>query len=482
MKILIATSEAVPYAKTGGLADVAGALVKEYRGMNKEAYIILPLYRSIKKRAASLQYSGLTIKVPVGERTIEARLFHDKSSAYFLECDEFFDREELYGTPRGDYADNASRFIFFSRGVLEACKRLSFQPDVIHCNDWQTGLIPLYLKTLYKLDPFFRETASLLTIHNLGYQGLFPATEMPLTGLGREIFNPEGIEFYGKMNFLKAGIISADVLTTVSNTYAKEVLQKEFAFGLEGVLKMRENDLFGVINGIDYDEWDPSRDMLIPEKFSSNDLRGRAGCKNRLIKEVLLDKVDRPLIGLVGRLSTQKGLDLVLQSLEELVSLGINLIFLGKGDESFQTAFSDAARKYKGRVSVTIGFDDSLAHKIYAGSDFFLIPSKYEPCGLGQLISMRYGSIPIGSKTGGIADTIEDYNPLASKGTGFLFFDFTPSAMLDAIKRALCLYTDNSKMNKVVRAAMKMDFSWKKSAGRYIQLYEYAIKKKKKKV
>src|SRR4030067_732919 len=214
MKILIATSEAVPYAKTGGLADVAGALVKE----------------------------------------------------------------KLSGTPRGDYADNASRFIFFSRGVLEACKRLSFQPDVIHCNDWQTGLIPLYLKTLYKLDPFFRETASLLTIHNLGYQGLFPAPEMPLTGLGREIFNPEGIEFYGKMNFLKAGIISADVLTTVSNTYAKEVLQKEFAFGLEGVLTMRENDLFGVTKGIDYDEVDRCRDTLIPEKFSSNDLRGRAGC------------------------------------------------------------------------------------------------------------------------------------------------------------------------------------------------------------
>ena len=482
MKILIAASEAVPYAKTGGLADVAGALLKEYRGMNKEAYIILPLYRSIKKRAASLQYSGLTIKVPVGERTIEARLFHGKPSAYFLECDEFFDREELYGTPRGDFADNASRFTFFSRGVLETCKRLKFQPDVIHCNDWQTGLVPLYLKTLYKIDPFFKGTASLLTIHNLGYQGLFPAAEMPLTGLGRELFNPEGIEFYGKMNFLKAGLISADVLTTVSNTYAKEILQKEFAFGLEGVLKLRENDLFGVINGIDYDEWDPSRDMLIPEKFSSGVLHGKAGCKKRLIKEALLDKVDRPLIGLVGRLSTQKGLDLVLQSLEELLSLGVNLILLGKGDELFQIGLSEAARKYKGRVSVTIGFDESLAHKIYAGSDFFLIPSKYEPCGLGQLISMRYGSIPIGRKTGGLADTIEDYNPLASKGTGFLFSDFTPSAMQDAIKRALCLYTDNSKMNKVVRDAMKMDFSWKKSAGRYIQLYEYAIKKKKKKV
>jgi len=268
----------------------------------------------------------------------------------------------------------------------------------------------------------------------------------------------------------------------VSNTYAKEILLKEFAFGLEGVLKTREDNLFGVINGIDYDEWDPSRDMLIPEKFSSGDLHGKAGCKKRLIKEALLDKVDRPLIGLVGRLSTQKGLDLVLQSLEELLSLGVNLILLGKGDELFQVGLSEATRKYKGRVSVTIGFDESLAHKIYAGSDFFLIPSRYEPCGLGQLISMRYGSIPIGRKTGGIADTIKDYNPLASKGTGFLFSDFTPSAMQDAIKRALCLYTDGSKMKKVVINAMKMDFSWKRSAERYIQLYDYAIKKKKGKV
>ncbi len=478
MKILIATPEAVPYAKTGGLADVTGTLLKEYKGMNKEAYIILPLYKRIKEGNVTLTDMGLKIKVPVGEREIEGRLFRDRSSAYFIECDEFFDREELYGTPQGDYSDNASRFIFFSRGVLETCKALNFRPDVIHCHDWQTGLIPLYLKTTY-FDTFFKDTASLLTIHNLGYQGLFSSSEMPLTGLGWELFSPEGIEFYGVINFLKAGLISADVLTTVSNTYAKEILQKEFGFGLEGVLQTREKDLYGVINGIDYHEWDPSRDEFIPKKFSTDDLRSRVECKRRLVKGVFLDNVDRPLIGIVGRLSAQKGFDLVLQSLEELVSLGVNLVLLGKGDESFQIGFSEAARKYKGRVSVTIGFEEPLAHKIYAGSDFFLIPSKYEPCGLGQLISMRYGCIPIGRKTGGIADTVQDYNPLASKGTGFLFFDFTPSAMQDAIKRALCLYTDGDKMQKVIRDAMKKDFSWKKSAERYIELYDYAVKKKK---
>jgi len=478
MKILIATPEAVPYAKTGGLADVTGTLLKEYKGMNKEAYIILPLYKRIKEGNVTLTDMGLKIKVPVGEREIEGRLFRDRSSVYFIECDEFFDREELYGTPQGDYSDNASRFIFFSRGVLETCKALNFRPDVIHCHDWQTGLIPLYLKTTY-FDTFFKDTASLLTIHNLGYQGLFSSSEMPLTGLGWELFSPEGIEFYGVINFLKAGLISADVLTTVSNTYAKEILQKEFGFGLEGVLQTREKDLYGVINGIDYHEWDPSRDEFIPKKFGTDDLRSRVECKRRLVKGVFLDNVDRPLIGIVGRLSAQKGFDLVLQSLEELVSLGGNLVLLGKGDESFQIGFSEAARKYKGRVSVTIGFEEPLAHKIYAGSDFFLIPSKYEPCGLGQLISMRYGCIPIGRKTGGIADTVQDYNPLASKGTGFLFFDFTPSAMQDAIKRAFCLYTDGDKMQKVIRDAMKKDFSWEKSAERYIELYDYAVKKKK---
>jgi starch synthase len=478
MKILIATPEAVPYAKTGGLADVTGTLLKEYKGMNKEACLILPLYKRIREGNVTLTDTGLKIKVPVGERKIEGRLFRDRSSVYFIECDEFFDREELYGTPQGDYSDNASRFIFFSRGVLETCKALNFRPDVIHCHDWQTGLIPLYLKTTY-FDTFFKGTASLLTIHNLGYQGLFSSYEMPLTGLGWELFRPEGIEFYGAINFLKAGLISADVLTTVSNTYAKEILQKEFGFGLEGVLQTRVKDLYGVINGIDYHEWDPSRDEFIPRKFGTDDLRARVECKRSLVKEVLLDNADRPLIGIVGRLSAQKGFDLVLQSLEEFISLGVNLVLLGKGDALFQDGFLRAARKYKRRVSVTIGFEEPLAHRIYAGSDFFLIPSKYEPCGLGQLISMRYGCIPVGRKTGGIADTVQDYNPLASKGTGFLFLDFTPSAMQDAIKRALCLYTDRDKMQKVIRDAMKKDFSWKRSAERYIELYDYAVKKKK---
>jgi starch synthase len=482
MKILIASPEAVPYVKTGGLADVVGALLKEYRVMKKDAYIILPLYKRIKKIKPHPVDTRLEIKVPVGNKIIKGRIFKDKYSAYFIGCDKFYNREELYGTPGGDYIDNASRFVFFSRGIIETCKVLKFQPDVIHCNDWQTGLVPLYLKTLYKNNKFFKKTASILTMHNIGYQGLFPSTEMPLTGFGWELFNPEGIEFYGNVNFLKAGIISADILNTVSNNYSKEILNKDFGFGLDGVLRNRVKDLFGVVNGIDYEEWDPSRDKFIPANFSYNDISGKAFCKKELMRSMFgssdsLNAERIPLIGMVGRLTTQKGLDLVIQSIDGLLSIGVKLVILGKGEEIFQRSLFEIAKKYSGKVYVNIGFEEPLAHRIYAGSDFFLMPSRYEPCGLGQLIALRYGCIPIARRTGGLMDTVKDYEHLSSKGTGFLFSDYTPSAMQDAVKRALCVYTDKDKMQKMVIDGMKMDFSWKKSAERYIELYEAAIKK-----
>ncbi|MDH5768912.1 MAG: glycogen synthase, partial [Nitrospirota bacterium] len=284
--------------------------------------------------------------------------------------------------------------------------------------------------------------------------------------------------------FLKAGIISADVLNTVSTTYAKEILNKEFGFGLEGLLRKREKDLYGVMNGIDYEEWDPSKDTCIPEQYTHKDISGKALCKKKLIKTLfgIPDKqvIERiPIIGMVGRLAVQKGLDLVLKAIDELLSLGVKLVILGKGDETFHTGFSKIAKKYKGKISVTIGFEESLAHLIYAGSDFFLMPSKYEPCGLGQLIAMRYGSIPIARKTGGLADAIQDYDSLKSKGTGFLFSDYTPSAMLDAVKRSLCVYTEKERMQKMIRDTMKIDFSWNRSAKKYLELYNCAIKKRK---
>ena len=281
MKILIASPEAVPYVKTGGLADVAGALCKEFRRMKQDVRIILPLFKRIKDGQFPIKDTGVTIKVPVGDRVIAGRIFSDQTS-YFIGCDEFFDRHDLYGTPEGDYSDNASRFVFFSRGILETCKVMNFKPDIIHCNDWQTGLVPLYLKTLYKADTFFRNTATMLTIHNIGYQGHFPASEMPITNLGWDLFNPDGIEFYGKINFLKAGIIAADILTTVSSAYSREILTREFSFGLDGVLRTREKSLYGVINGIDYEEWDPSRDTFLPGHYDHNDFAGKGVCKREI--------------------------------------------------------------------------------------------------------------------------------------------------------------------------------------------------------
>ncbi|MBI4685268.1 MAG: glycogen synthase GlgA [Nitrospirae bacterium] len=478
MKILIATPEAVPFAKTGGLADVTGALQKEYRKMGHDAYLILPLYRRIKENF-KLENTGIKISGTFGDRRLRGRILSDGFSAYFIECNELFDREELYGTSQGDYSDNALRFIFFSKGVIGACRGLKFRPDIIHCNDWQTAMVPLYLKTLYKSDKSFSRTASVITIHNLGYQGLFNASEMRLTGLDWGLFNPEGIEFYGKMNFLKAGLLSADMITTVSDSYAKEILSREYGFGLDGVLSKRASDIFGIINSIDYKEWNPLSDAFIPKNYSSKKLNGKKMCKLQLMKECSITLGENtPIVSMVGRLSSQKGLDLVLESLEKILSTGAAMIILGKGDENFQIRLSKAAKKYRGRLYVNIGFEDSLAHRIYAGSDIFLMPSRYEPCGLGQLIAMRYGTIPVVKRIGGLADTVSDYEPLTGEGTGFLFSDYTQSALLCALKSALCVYVNKTRWQRLALNAMNLRFSWRASAKKYIELYRYAIKKK----
>ena len=485
MKILIATPEAVPFAKTGGLADVTGSLLKEYTAMKQQACLIMPLYKKIKENFR-LKNTGLKIKVPVGSRNLTGRIFSDassqadKPSAYFIDCEEFFNRDELYGTPQGDYPDNSSRFIFFSRGILEACKALEFKPDIIHCNDWQTGLVPLYLKTIYRTDKFFSGTVSVITVHNLGYQGVFPSSEMQLTGLDSRLFNPEGIEFYGKVNFLKAGLIAADSITTVSNTYAREILSSEYGFGLDGVLRKRASVLSGIINGIDYKEWDPQSDSFIPFKFSDKAVAGKKKCKQQLLKDCAIKSdAGKPLIGMVGRLSSQKGLDIVLEAIGDIISAGASLVVLGKGDEIFHKKLYEAAEAYKGRVYVKTGFEDSLAHRIYAGSDIFLMPSRYEPCGLGQLIAMRYGTIPVARKTGGLADTIIDYEPMKGNGTGFLFSDYTSGALYSCLKMAFCVYADNKRWQKLTINAMKMDFSWGNSAQKYVELYDRVIKLKR---
>jgi starch synthase len=480
LRILIACSEAVPYAKTGGLADVTGALLREFRSAKQDASLILPLY-SVVRQQFRLVRTGHSVRVPLGNFEVEGVIWAAGSGkrpdAYFIECDAFFGRPELYGTGEGDYTDNALRFIFFSRAVLEACRALDIEPDVIHCNDWQTGMIPVYLKTIYGKDRHFKKTVSLLTVHNLGYQGVFEAGTMSYTGLGAEFFVPEKLEFFGRLNFLKAGLLYADVLNTVSPTYAKEILTPEQGFGLDGILRARKDDLSGIINGIDPAEWDPSDDPLLPSGYSRGKLGGKRECKVSFCREARIRDRNAPLLGMVSRLSSQKGVDLLLRAFDELIAMGANIALLGKGDEAYHEVLQRKAAKHRGRVQVTIGFEESLAHRLYAAADFFLMPSQYEPCGIGQLIAMRYGTIPVARKTGGLADTIEDYDHLRGTGSGILFQDFTPSALRDGIKRGLCISRDPKSMGRIIRSSMEKKFFWRDSSRDYLVLYRMASKK-----
>ncbi len=476
MRILVAAPEAVPYVKTGGLGDVTGALVKEFRRRNVHASLVLPLYKTIKDDLSPVP-TGKTFRLPAGDGFLEAAVWVSEKSAvphaYFIECDELYGRPELYGLPGSDYPDNALRFAFFSRAVLEACLVMDVRPDVIHCNDWQTGMLPLYLKGLYRKR--FARTATLYTIHNLGYQGIFAEQDMKYAGVGKDYFTPEGIEFYGRINFMKAGLNYSDLITTVSETYSREILEKESGFGLEGVLGRRKEDLFGVINGIDYDIWDPAKDEMIPRKYFPDDLAGKADCRRALLRETGIRNAKRPLFGVVSRFSGQKGIDLILESANDLVRLGVNVAVLGRGDEHYQDLLADMAARHRGRIFVRAGFEERLARLIYSGCDFFLMPSRYEPCGLGQLIALRYGAVPVVRKTGGLADTVRDYDHLSSRGTGFVFEDYNRAAMKDAVKRAVCVFADKRKLSGLAKDAMLEDFSWTGPAERYLGLYEKAV-------
>lgn len=468
MKVLIATSEAVPFAKTGGLADVTGTLLNELRSAGVDARLMLPLYRGIKSKF-KLDYTGTVIKVPLGRQVQEARVYSHEGTAYFIEHEDFFDRPELYGTKNGDYPDNARRFVFFSKGVLEACSSMDLVPDIVHSNDWETGLIPLYVKTLYRRD--FRKTATVFTIHNLGYQGIFPPTAITLTGLSSDWFTPSGIEFYDQVNLLKAGIVSADAVTTVSQNYASEILTKEFGAGLEGVLADRSKDLYGILNGLDYEAWDPSSDAAIPARYSIDSFRGKKQCRSSLVRQCSFKNPRAPVAGMVGRLSSQKGVDLFLEAAGEIFASGVNVAILGKGDGDVHRDLRAAEKKYKGRLYLNIGFDDDLARRIYAGSDIILMPSHYEPCGLTQMIAMRYGAVPLARSTGGLADTIEDYRHLSGTGTGFLFSGRWPSAFAECVKRAVCVFSDRDRWSELQRRCMKQRFYWKTSARKYVRLY-----------
>ncbi len=453
LKVLLASSEVAPFSKTGGLADVAGSLPLALHKLGVDIRIVTPRYKSVKVFGN------------------EARLNNDVP-VYFIEHEGYFMRDNLYGDKSGDYRDNLERFAFFSRGALEFLKDLDFKPDIIHCNDWQTALICVYLKTIFKDDPFYRGIKTIFTVHNIGYQGLFPKEHFPRTGLPPDLFTIDGLEFYDKVNILKGGLIFSDAITTVSPTYAKEIQTREFGYGLDGVLTQRKDSLFGIVNGIDYNEWNPSKDKELQFHFSAAKIEGKYNNKKMLQMEGgLKENEDAPLIGIISRLADQKGLDIISRIIEPLLKTEAQLILLGTGEEKYHILFEGMKMKYSEKASIHLKFDAILAKVIYAGSDMFLMPSRYEPCGLGQLISLRYGTIPIVRKTGGLADTIAEYNPKTEQGNGFVFEKYDAKELLRAIGRALDLYKNKNAWRKLVLNAMKCDFSWEGSAKKYIELY-----------
>jgi starch synthase len=480
MKILFAASEAAPFAKTGGLADVAGSLPPALAALGNDVRLVMPRYRCVDADRFGLKRVA-SFSVPLGSWQERCDVLQgslgNKITVYFVNKDIYFDRPELYQTRLGDFRDNAERFTFFSRAVLELCRSLDFAPDIVHCNDWQTGLVPFFLKTFYHGSAPFERTKSVFTVHNLGYQGTFWHWDMRLLGAGWEHFTPEGLEFWGKISFLKAGLVYSDIITTVSKTYSREIQTPEYGHGLEGVLAKRTSDLFGIVNGIDYDEWDPAKDGTIAQKYSVARPAGKAACKADLLKKTGLRENGGPLAGMVSRLVDQKGLDILTEALQDMMSLGLQFVVLGTGEEKYHRLLTKEADRYPDRMRVLFKYDDQLAKRIYAGADLFLMPSRYEPCGLGQLIALRYGAVPVVRKTGGLTDTVQDYNPRTGKGTGFVFKDYSAPAFVECLERALGVYKDSKKWKQLARCCMVQDFSWEHSAKEYEKVYKKAMKK-----
>jgi starch synthase len=456
MRVLFVASEAVPHAKTGGLADVVGALPQYLNDLGIQTTTLMPKYKGI---SAPIE-KKITVRMNDSYNVGVCR----QGDFLFVDYPDFFEREGLYGNSKGDYVDNCERFTLFCMTALQLVQDEGY--DVVHCHDWQSGLLPLYVKRA-RLG-----AKSIFTIHNLGYQGRFPKSRLPMLGLDKSYLTPEGLEFYDDISFLKAGIVYADMVTTVSESYAQEIQTPQLGFGLEGVLRMRADDLHGIINGIDYAQWNPESDDLLYANYS--DFHGKQKNKARLCEDNRLD-AGRPLIGMVSRIAGQKGFDILVCAMDEIITLGFNMIILGFGEESYHKKLQKLADIYDGRLSVNIKFDNRLAHRIYAGCDFFLMPSLYEPCGLGQLISLRYGTVPIVRKTGGLADTVFEFNRADVSGNGFLLAEHTGQAIVGAVERAARVFRDTEIFRELSENCMRYNYSWSESAKKYQKLYHAVI-------
>jgi starch synthase len=475
MHIVFAASECVPFSKTGGLADVVGALPKALAAAGHQVSVYLPRYRQTK--LADPQTVVRSITIPFDDHYRFCSIISGGNQGgvryYFVEYPAYFDREAIYGTPAGDYPDNAERFALFSRAVLEATKVLGV-PHIFHCHDWQAALIPVLLHTQYAPDPAFRDVSTVLTIHNMGYQGLFSPDTLPLLTLPWDLFTISKMEFFGQVNFLKGALIYADFVTTVSRKYAQEIQTTEFGFGLDGVLHDRSSTVAGILNGVDYDEWSPQADTYTIAKYSPEDLAGKIECKQDLLNTFGMTKADPklPVIGIVSRFASQKGFDLIAQIVDRLVREDLLMIGIGSGDKKYEEMFLRLNKQFPQKIAIKIAYDNPLAHKIEAGSDMFLMPSQYEPCGLNQIYSLKYGTVPIVRATGGLDDTIESWDARTGKGTGFKFQEFSGEVLLLTIKNALLAFRDQTSWQTLMRNGMKKDFSWDASAKEYVRIYE----------
>jgi starch synthase len=491
INILFVVSEAVPFAKTGGLADVGGALPQVIRELGHEIRIMMPKYGNFSERKFRVHdvIRLKDININIGEKDTSASVKSAfitnskiKVQVYFLANEQYFCRDGLYINPhtKKDYPDNDERFIFFCKGTLETLKKLGWKPDIIHCNDWPSALIPAYLKTVYKDDPFFANTKTLFTVHNLAYQGLFPKESFLKTGLPMELFGPNGVEFYNQFSFMKAGLVYADIISTVSEKYALEIrTEEDMGCGLKKLLEKRKKDIYGILNGMDYSVWDPEIDELIPHNYSNKNLKNKVENKKVLLQKFNLKYNDNiPVIGIISRLADQKGFDLIGETMKSLMNLDIQMVILGTGEKKYHELFEKIHKKYPEKFGVHLGFNENLAHLIEAGSDMFLMPSKYEPCGLNQMYSLKYGTVPIVRATGGLDDTIEQINEKTGSGTGFKFKKYSGPEMLNTVKKAVKLYSDKKIWNKVVKNGMVKDFSWSISAKKYISLYKKLLKDK----
>jgi starch synthase len=492
LSILMAASEAVPFAKTGGLADVAGALPRELVRLGHSVRLVIPHYAGVESGGHSLtEWGRLDVPTPTGPApvAIYQGVLHDdqvppqrQAQVWTVRYDPYFNRPGLYQEAGKDYADNLERFALFSRAVMELLLRLeataNWAPDILHAHDWQTALTVVYLKSLYADYASRHHPASVYTIHNLGYQGIFPASAFSETGLPPSFFTPQWLEFYGSCNLMKGGLLCADVLSTVSETYSREIQTEEFGFGLEGVLRERRDRMVGVVNGIDTAVWNPATDPYLPFRYSAKDLQGKQQCKAGLQRELGLPVKRVPMIGAISRLSEQKGQDLIAEIVPELMALNVQLVLLGTGDPALERQFRSLQDRYPDRIAARIAFDEGLAHRIEAASDLFLMPSRYEPCGLSQLYSLRYGTVPVARRTGGLADTIVPYSPLtlrARRATGFLFREASADSLLMAVLLALSVHKKAAEWRQVIQAGMKTDVSWAHSAEAYDALYHQAL-------